>query len=133
MFFFSYSFQTAWETTKKILSVSDQFTFNSHSKRVACFQRFISITNGPFINTSIFYKKIWRKLKTDSSKKRGGRDQKDRGRSHTMFTRRGGWLVQKFRLFVNVYKLENVNARGITVSDWVPKKDSANFESNTFL
>ena len=98
---------------KKVLSVSDQFTFNSHSKRVACFQRFISISNGPFINTSIFYKKIWRKLKTDSSKKRGGRDQKDRGRSHTMFTRRGGWLVQKLRLFVNVYKLENVNARGM--------------------
>ena len=73
--------------------MSDQFTFNSHSKRVACFQRFISISNGPFINTSIFYKKNWRKLKTDSSKKRGGRDQKDRGRSHTYYVYKKRWVV----------------------------------------
>ena len=40
-----------------------------------------------------------------------------RGRSLTKLTRRGGQLVPKFQLFVNVYTAENVNAGG-----WLVKK-----------
>ena len=34
------------------------------------------------------------------------------GRSKTTLTRRGGYVVQKCRLFVNSYKVENVNIGG---------------------
>jgi hypothetical protein len=38
---------------------------------------------------------------------------KYRGRSHTTLTRRGGWVVQKCWLFVNIHKVENVNEEGV--------------------